>query len=170
LRTWGEFLGNQAVQEINYSWVKYTIFDELDGMTGLFGGSQDEHGHLKDSPIESTRRANLFIRQIVGSRPPSYLLQGSEMGDLQNALRAMADPRNQTEEENCNDFRELGILNGDKLNWSRIKEVGRILRAKRFYQTEAVKDRGAPFLSLKAELAKVDGHENKPGETLTAVL
>ena len=162
LETW---FSEDAAKNINYGIIRDAVFDNLDQMTGLFGGSQEEHEWMKPERQESVEKANRFTRLLIGNREPNYILQYEDMPNIKSVLSTIADPRNQSEEENYADLRELGILNGEQLNWSRIKTIGLILRKNRYFRTQAIKNPVAPYILLKQELQTIDHNETEKETT-----
>ena len=127
-----------------------------------------------DWPAEKRREAieksSKFFRCLVGPRDPHHMIQLEDMQIFGPAMSALANPLNLSRTENLNDMRSLGILDGNQFNWDRLTLVGSILRQNRSFQAQAVRNPAAPFLLLKQELAKLDGHENEESGESIAVL
>ena len=160
----------QFAQRQNYDLLHSIVRDRYDGLTGLFGGGRSGEGsYHQDTREEAVDSSAKFLRCLVGRREPNHMIQLEDMQILWSAMDGLVNPKNLSRTENFNDLREIGVFNGSEFNWSRLKMVGQILRQNRWFRAQAVRNPVAPYLLLRQELAKVDGHEKGPEKEESAV-
>ena len=152
--------GRASAESINYGLLRYAVYDELDQTAGLFGGQQEESEFGEAARKEAAKRANRFYGLLIGGQNPDQLVQEEGVGQFRAALRALANPGNQSEEENIADLRDLGVLDGSAFDWGRIREIGAILRRNHFFQAQGTRNPLAPHLLLRDELRQLDRHED----------
>lgn len=165
-----DWTGERMAKRSNY-WLLHTLVHKrFDGMNGLFGGKMNGDGWPEETRDEAVENSARFLRCLVGRREPNHIIQSEDLTMLWSSMDAIVNPKNLSRTENLNDLRDLGILNGNRFNWERLKQAGQILRQNRWFRAQKMKDPVAPFLLLKKELAKLDGHESQKKEKPIAVL
>ena len=140
----------------NYWLLHNLVHDQLDGMNGLFGGKNTGDGSPEETRDEAVENSARFLRCLVGRREPNHVIQRDDLEILWSSMDALVNPKNLSRTENLNDLRELGVLNGNKFNWERLKQAGQILRQNRWFRAQKMKDPVAPFLLLKQIISKLN--------------
>ncbi len=153
-KTW---VSERIARILNYTAVHREIYKSFDGLTGLFGGKKVGPAWPRERREEAMDKTERFVRCFIGpAMEPHQMLQVEHMHVLRSSLKTLVNPLNASASENLNDLRELGVLNGNHFNWSRLGIVGDILRENRYFRAQAIKNPTLPHQLLKEELAKRD--------------
>lgn len=140
-----------AMAEIaNFAITRRAIFDEFNQLTNLFGaGTEDAIG--TPSP-ESIRRANRFVTALIGSRPADAILSPEAQQSLRDALRALRPSPSSSEEQVRAELHKIGVLDSGDFAWTRVAEIGMVLRENSYFRSFENRAAGAANARLRLAL------------------
>ena len=143
--------GESIAQLANYTLVRQVVFREFNQLTNLFGGGTEA---ALSAPNEtSISNANRFARTLIGDRQRGTIFSHDDLGELECALRSLHDPSLTDEQDSLDSLSDLGILESD-FNWSRLDQIGNILREHGNYQTFELREKGKAHELLKKEIER----------------
>lgn len=119
-------------------------------MTNLFGAGQEDS--LGTVSSESVQAAPRFATSLLGPKSADTILSPDSQKSLVNALRALKPSPSATEDEVRAGLEDLGVLQNGEFAWTRIGEIGVILRENSHFRQFENRSAGSANARLRLSL------------------
>ena len=134
----------------NYSIVRQIVYEEMHGLTNLFGGGGETS--ITGVPESAIRNGVRFMNLLVTRRKHEEIMTPEDIQNFRNALRVIRPISADESSDSLSAMADLGLWVKGDLQWDRITQAGRILTTNDFYTATSLINPNYGHSDLKAKL------------------